>query len=139
MATPRHANREIAERIVLSYDHAQLTATTTVKIYDVPSGRQLKIDRVRYINPTGLAEDNDHNFAIAVKNGSTTAAGPISTDANLSPDTGASIAADTFTDIAVATDGSEVFDAGDVVSVVFTETGTATLPAGRIVIDGTLV
>lgn len=134
---PRQPNREIQERITLTYDHAQLTGDLTVKLYDVPAGRKLKVERVRYINPTGLAEDAANYFAISVKNGSTVVAGPLSTD---SAGAGTnSIAADTFTAITVATDGSEVLDAGDVLSVLFDETGTATLPAGRVVIDALLV
>lgn len=134
---PRQPNREIQERITLTYDHAQLTGDLTTKLYDVPSGRKLKVERVRYINPTGLAEDASNYFAISVKNGSTVVAGPLSTD---SAGAGTnSIAADTFTAITVATDGSEVLDAGDVLSVLFDETGTATLPAGRVVIDALLV
>lgn len=134
---PRQPNREIQERITITCDHAQLTGDLTVNLYDVPSGRQLKVERVRYINPTGLAEDASNYFAISVKNGSTVVAGPLSTD---SAGAGTnSIAADTFTAITVATDGSEVLDAGDVLSVLFDETGTATLPAGRVVIDALLV
>ncbi len=136
----RRPNDFEAEKFTLSYDHAALTGTTTVKLYKVPTGRTLRVDRVSYINPTGLVEDTANNFAGAVKNGSTVVASLFNTDSDLDPDTGASLAADTFVEGTLsATDSERVLVAADILSVVFTETGTATLPIGHLVIEGRLL
>lgn len=82
----------------LVFPHAQLTATTAFKMYKVDAGKRLYVERVSYINPTGLAEHNDNNFKGTVNNATTgqVIATLFNTDANLSPDNGASLAADTF-------------------------------------------
>lgn len=126
------------ERFSLAYDHAALTATTTVKLYKVPAGRRLRIDRCSYINPTGLAENASNAFAITVQNASTVVASGIDTDSDEAGDN--NLAADTFVELTLsATDASRVLAAADVLSVVFTEDGTATLPAGRLVVEGRLL
>ncbi len=130
-----------AEKFTLLQNHAQVTGTTTVKLYKVPTGRTLRLDRVSYVNVTGLAEDPANNFAGAVHNltGPVVAATLFNTDSDLDPDTGASLAADTFVEGTLsATDASRVFAAGDVVALVLTETGTATLPAGTVILEGRL-
>jgi len=135
---PRNDYGREAEKVVLTYDHGALTATTTVKLYKVPAGRTLRVDRVSYINPTGLVEDNANNFAGAVNNGATVVATLFNTDANLDPDTGATLAVDTFVEGTLATSADCVLAAADILSFVATETGTATLPAGHLVIEGRL-
>lgn len=59
------------------------------------------------------------------------------TDSDLSPDVGASLAADTFVEGSVT--GTSWLTADDVISFVATEGGTATLPAGRLVLEGRLI
>ncbi len=66
---PRVDYKREAEKVVLAYDHAALTASLAVKLYKVPAGRTLRIDRISYINPTGLVEDTTNVFAGEVKNG----------------------------------------------------------------------
>jgi hypothetical protein len=120
------------EKVVISYDHPQVTATTTWKIFKA-KGRPFRIDSVRYINPTGLAADATNVFAGTLKNGSTVMATIFDTDS----DTGAALAADTFVDGTLsATQANRVLAADDVLSLVATEGGTATLPAGRVVVEG---
>lgn len=126
-----------AERISFAYDHGALTANTTVKLFKAPAGRKFRVDRALYINVTGLAEDTANNFAIQLKNGATVVANIANTDSDLDPDVGASIAANTFVE-GVPT-STNVLAAADELSLVFTETGTATLPAGRIYIEGRLL
>lgn len=135
----RRPNNFLAERVTLSFDHAALTANAAVKLYKVPAGRSFVLDRAAYINPTGLVEDNADNFAGAVKNGSVVMATLFNTDANLVPDTGASLAANTFVEGALSATATELWAApADVVSVAFTLTGTQTLPVGRLVLEGRL-
>lgn len=127
------------ERVAFSYDHAALTATTTVKLYKAPAGRKFRLDRAVYINPTGLAADNTNAFRGEIKNGSTVMADLFNTDGDDVP-AGASLAADTHVEgVLSATDANRVLAAGDVLSLVFTEDGTATLPAGRLYIEGRLL
>jgi hypothetical protein len=101
--------------------HAALTATGTIKAF-VATERTIVLG-VQYINPTGLALDASNGFAIEMRKGSTVVANGIST-------TVAAVAANTHTAMSVASNGANVLEAGDVLSAVFTETGTATLPAG---------
>jgi SpoU rRNA methylase family enzyme len=134
MTLPRREPTTEHDRIVLTYDHAALTADLTVKLLDIPSlAAAFRVDKVAYINPTGLAASGTDFFEISVKNGATVVAGPLSSA--VSP-----IAADTFTDLTLsATDANRVLDPGEILSVLFDETGTQTLPAGRIVIYGRFI
>jgi hypothetical protein len=125
-----------AEKIALSKDHASVSATTTVKLYKVPAGRTFRLDRATYINPTGLVGDPTNAFAGTVQNASTVAATLFNTDTGDAG--GASLAADTFVTGTLGAAAGPVFQAGDVVSLVLTEDGTATLPAGTVVIEGRL-
>lgn len=135
----REKNDRYQERLLLPFDHPSVTATTTWKVWQVPAGHKFRIDGVKYINPTGLAADNTNAFAATVQNAATVAVAVFNTDGNDVP-AGASLAADTFvTGTLSATDANRVFSAGDVVSFVVTEDGAATLPAGRIVIEGRLL
>lgn len=130
-------NEVIQERVVLSFDHPAVTSTTTWKFFKVPAGRKLRIDAVEYLNPTGLAEDASNIFALAVKQGSTTV-GSLSTDSAAVAD--ASIAANTFTTMTPSATAADLTaPAAAELSLVATETGTASLPAGRIVVHARYV
>jgi hypothetical protein len=118
------------------YEHGQLTDDLTVKLFKVPTGRKYRLDRAIYVNPTGLAADAENYFNIKVRVKSTTIA------ANWSTETGTqgTIGADTFVTLALsATDANLVASGGDEVSAFFDETGTATLPPGRIILEGRYV
>ena len=129
----RRPNQTEQERIVLSFDHPEVTDITVWKFFKVPAGRKLRIDAAEYINPTGLAEDTTNVFALAVKHGATTVAS-WSTDSDLLA-TDASIPADTFMTLTpAASDADLVAPAAAVLSLTATEGGTATLPAGRLVL-----
>lgn len=133
----RRDNELYSDRWTLGYDHGALTATTTVKLYKVPAGRTLRLDRATYINPTGLAADNTNAFKGEIKNSTTLVASLFNTDGNDDP-AGAALAADTFVEGTLAASADCVFAAGEIVSVVFTEDGDATLPAGHLVLEGRL-
>ncbi len=128
MSGPRHAEGS-RERFTLEYDNASLTADLTV-VLDAPPKR-FYIEGARYYNATGLVAHAANFFNIKVLIGATVAA-------NWSTETGeeGTIAAATFVTFSRPSDVSDAAGAADaVVSVLFDEDGTATLPAGRIVID----
>lgn len=132
----RDKNELLAERVQLGpIDHIQVTADTVVKLWTVPAGRKFRLRRAVYINPTGLAADPTNYFDVEVLKGATVMA----KWSTLTGSDGA-LVADTPTTLALsATDASRVAAAGDVISLSLNETGTATLPAGRIVIEGELL
>jgi hypothetical protein len=128
----KRKNSLYQEAFELSYDHSALTADLTVKLFKVPAGRKLRIDAVDYINPAGLAEDAANYFNLQLKNGSTVIG-------NWSTETGqeGTLTADTFVAFDMSdTDADLVLDPTEILSIVFDETGTATLPAGRLVVRG---
>jgi hypothetical protein len=125
----------VDERVIIPYDHIQVTADTTIKLFTVPAGKKLRLLKAEYVNPTGLAQDATNYFTIKVLKGATVMA-------SWSTLTGAqgTIAADTFVDLVnSATDADLVADAAAVISLFLDETAAATLPAGRIVLHGVLV
>lgn len=132
MSFNRRQNQFLRERVVVPFTHAALTGSETDKFFKAPMA--CLVEKVEYINPTGLVADNSNAFKLEVKNGSTVVALVFNTDGNDSP-AGASIAADTWAD--AVTPGSEAnrtLAEGDVLSAVFTEDGTATLPAGTMMV-----
>lgn len=134
----RRPNNLEAEKWILPYENASLSASLTVKHYKVPTGRTLRLDRASYINPTGLTGDNANDFSLEVKNGATQACLVFNTDLN-DATPGASLPVNTFVEGTLsATDSARVFQAGDIVSLVFTLEGTQTLPVGHLVLEGRL-
>lgn len=133
----RRENLDTQERIVLTYDNASISASLTVKLYKAATGKYFHIDRVTYINPTGLASDNTNAFSLTVNNGATVMATVFNTDGNDVP-AGAALAADTFVEGAVIAAAAALAPA-DIMSLVFTKDGTQTLPVGRVTIEGRLL
>lgn len=121
-----------------SKDHAVISATTTVKLYTVPAGKTLRIDRVWYNNPTGLAGAAGAGYKAEVKLGTTVACTLLNTDTSAG---GATLAADTPAfGTNSGTSANMVAAAATSVTVVFTKTGaSANLPAGTLVIEGRFV
>jgi hypothetical protein len=134
-AIPRRPPTTEQDRVVLSYDHAELTGDLEVKLLKVPAFcAAFRVDKVEYINPTGLADDATNFFEISVMNGATVVAGPLTTEG---VGGAADLDADVFVELDLsATDADTVLAPGDVLSVLFDETAAATLPPGRIVIHG---
>lgn len=124
------------DEIVLVYDHGSTTATTAVKLYKVPTGKSLKIVAADYVNPTGLATDASNIFSLSIRNGATLATVERSNNSS----GGSAFTADAWNALTLhATAANSVFAAGDTVSFVMTETGTATLPVGRVVIHAKFI
>ena len=132
----RRPNKFTEERVSFAVEHAALTATTTIKLYKAPAGRKFRLDRALYLNVTGLAADATNAFAGELKNGSTVMATLFNTDSGDAG--GAALAADTFVE-GVITAANATLAATEELSLVLTEDAAATLPAGRIYIEGRLL
>ena len=134
MAT-RRKDRYRSEKITLSLDPASTAASTSVKLYTVPAGRKLRVTRVFYNNPTGLAGNAGNFYTIQVLNAALQAfSWSTSTAAQ------GTLTADTPVELVKnATDANAVLPAGTVLSYAQTLTGAATLPAGRVVIEADLI
>lgn len=132
MTITRNENQNLQERVELQFSHPAVTDTTVWKF--AKPKRAFVVEWVRYINPTGLAEHNDNWFTLALKIGTTVAATIANTDGD-SVSTHAALAVDTFVDGALSSVAGALNGAADdVISLVATEGGSATLPAGHLVV-----
>lgn len=135
MAETRRANQFLQEKYRLAYSHVANSnaGTVTVKLDKLTS--RMRVTRVKYINVTGLAEDATNAAILSVQNGSTVVAS-WNTDSDSSA-SDVSIPANTFIDLTLSTTTTElVFAAGDVLSFVIAESGTTTVPAGLVIVEG---
>jgi hypothetical protein len=123
------ASKLLGAPVSMFYEHGSLTADTTVKLFAAVS--EFLLESARYINPTGLAADAANYFNIKLVETAVVMA-------NWSTETGqeGTIAADTFVDLTLGTAADRTLAADEELSIFFDETGTATLPAGRIQIEG---
>ena len=128
-----HASFTVAGLTGGAAETANITADTTIKLWKLP--RQALITRVLYINPTGLAEDANNHFNIKLLKGAATVVANWSTDSDLAGTN--SIAADTFIELTLtATHADRLFAKDDIMSLYLDEGGTASLPPGRLVVEG---
>jgi len=67
MPYPPRNPEQNQEFFPILYDHGSISATTSVKRWRVPSGRSYRIDRLLYINPTGLVEDTTNACQLEIK------------------------------------------------------------------------
>lgn len=126
------ADNARGEEVEFSYDHAAVSADTTVKLWKNKSTRHFLIEEVEYINPTGLAQDASNTFNVKVLNAAAVAA---SWDTTTTTGQG-TIAADTFVALVNGSAANRLVAPSAVVSLFLDEGGTASLPAGRIVVKG---
>lgn len=132
MASPNKNARDRKEH-VFPKEHVAVTANGSVKIFK--ARKRSRIDRIDYLNVTGLAEDTSNAFKVEIKQGSVVVAYIADTDSNLDPDTGAAIPANTTIHGVLATAlADRIIEAGETLDITFTKTGTATLPAGTVTI-----
>jgi hypothetical protein len=94
------------------------------------ANRDFRVEKISYVNDTGLAENATNFFNIEAKNGSAVVA-------DWSTETGedGTIAAATFV-ILNLVEAERVLSAGDTLTILFTEDGTTTLPPGKFQIEG---
>lgn len=135
---PRDSADDLQQAVELAFDHAVATdADRTDKFWKCPTGKRLRVDSVQYINVTGLAEHAANFAVLSVNNGATVIASK-STDSAAPAD--ASIAADTFVDFTMAAaDADRIVEGGEVLSFKIDESGTTTVPAGRVIVHGRYV
>lgn len=134
MSEPKRPSREQTELVLLK-EQAQLTATTTHYVWKNDSGQKVRIDKVKYINPTGLANDAANFFVLALKQAAVEVA-------KWSTETGqqGTIAAAAYVDLVLSTtDADLIIEDGESLTFVCTETGTATLPAGTLQVRGRFI
>lgn len=131
MASPNKNARE-RKSYAFPKEHVAITATGSVKLFK--ARKRTRIDRIDYINVTGLAEDPANAFKVEAKNGATVVATIANTDSDLDPDVGASIPANTPITASLGSLANRTLAADDVLDITFTETETATLPAGTVII-----
>ena len=136
---PRDSADDLQQAVELAFDHAVATdADRTDKFWKCPAGKRLRVDSVQYINVTGLAEASANAALLSVNNGATVIAS-WDTDSDLSA-TDVSIPADAFIDFNMAADDEDrIVEEGDVLSFVINESGTTTVPAGRVIVHGRYV
>ncbi len=118
-----------------TFEHIQVTATTTVKKFKNKTGRQIKITSVQYLNVTGLAADASNTFVIALKQGSVVVA-----DWDTTTGQEGTVTADTHMNMTLSSTAADlIIEIDEILSVVLTETGTATLPAGQLEVTGIIL
>lgn len=129
MTTPRRPNDYWQDRVPLPIDHPSTAATLILKFHKclLP----FLVEKVDYVNPTGLVSDVTNFFDIELKNGATSIAKW--TTATAAQGT---IAAATFVTVPIPTPANTYPIANDVLSLVLTLHGAQTLPAGRLVVHG---
>ena len=121
---------------MFAFDHATASATSAFKL--MTCQRKMRVDKVEYVNPTGLAGHASNYWEIALKKQSTAMA-QWSTDLDVAGQ--GTLAADALVNPALSgTDSNRVASAGDVLSLSLTKVASAAnLPPGRIVVHGRYV
>lgn len=132
MSAPR-TKSTVQEKFVFTYTHADCAADKTTQIWKVPTGRNFTIDRVLYVNPTGLAAHASNYFTIKILN----AALVVSSWSTLTGSDG-TLTADTLV-VPTITAANILVPSATVVSLFLDLTGTQTLPAGTITVEGRLL
>lgn len=130
-----------AERLRDRVPNASLSATASEKLgCVVPAGQSYRIDAVTYTNPTGLAASASNFFVIALKGAiSGVVYASWSTCTTGAGGNGALVANTPTALVLNSTDANLVAAAGEQLQAIYTLTGTQTLPAGVLVIEGRIV
>jgi hypothetical protein len=133
MTPPRRENLHKQEPLLLFFEHPQTGATVEHSIA-APVGPPgpYRLDRIRYINPTGLTEDATNFFAIELLVDGEVAA-------SWSTETGeeGTLPAGEWVEFTLTEDVVDlVGQSGDEITLALAEDGNATLPAGRIQVEG---
>lgn len=138
MANARIPQTKYVEKVTFRLTNASTAVTLTEKVgWTVPTGQSFKIDRVMYNNPTGLAVDATNYFTIALKGA--TSGVVYASWSTLTGTQGALLADTPVTLVNNATPANLVAAAGEPLQATYTKTGTQTLPAGCLVIEGRLI
>jgi len=130
MTRPRRKNLYLQERVLISHPHGQKTAPAFEAIFKPVS--DFLVTKIRYVSESGLVADATNFFALSVRNNDTAAV-----LANWSTEVGeeGTISSESFADF-VSTAASHVVAKDETLIFNFVEGGTATLPPGRLQIEG---
>ena len=132
----RRPNKYLQEFFAKDFAHAQVTTDTTLDLFDVPAGRTFVIDRVLYVNPTGLAASDTDYVTVKVLNNATVAA---SWSTKTTGGNGALVAGTQVKPV-LSTTASDINIASGVKCKLFLDvTGAPTVPAGNIRVEGRLL
>lgn len=123
---PKSTQQDLSEFIIT---HPQVTADTTTTEFKTGPAR-FRITGVSYVNATGLAGNASNFYNIVVQHGSATAAFNWSTSTAQQ----GTIAADTFVEL--VPNAGVLVPANTRIQLLLDLTGTATLPAGKLVVRG---
>jgi hypothetical protein len=125
------AEQSKGDYVTVVIDHPQVTADTTTTEWAVPSDRSFILDKAQYYNATGLANHATDFFNVKVLAGATVMA-------NWSTETGqeGTATADTVLNMTLAAESARVCAPGTAVKLFLDESGTATLPAGKVILHG---
>ena len=124
---PRRPNDHLAERVLLPFSSAALTADATTKLWTVPAGRSARVASVWMNAPAAALAVDDTNYAIYKITDGTNIAASWSTKT-----TGGNgpIVQDTPVLMVLAADANVVIAGGEVVSLFIDEFGTVvSIPA----------
>lgn len=135
----RRAQTFFHDKVVLAYDHVEVTADLTVKLAKMD--RAFRLDKAQYINVTGFAAHSTDYYTIKVLKTSTVMASWSAQTTGGSPGGQGSITANTFMDLVLSSTDADLVTAADEVLSLFLDRASpaATLPAGRIVLHGRYV
>lgn len=140
MANARIKQIKFIERLPWRMTNPSTAATFAEKLgWSVPAGFAYRIDRVMYNNPTGLAADASNYFTIALKGVTSGIVYASWTTQTGVSGQGALLADTPVTLVLNATDANLVAAAGEFLQATYTKTGTQTLPAGALIIEGRLI
>lgn len=131
-AMTRRKNRVLQERMPVQFDFSAVTTTSTFEFF--PTHQQtFLVENADLISWTGLAVSDTDYVVVTLQDGATVMA----TWSTKTTGGNGALTAHTFKAMALsAVSGALDAAAGDVLKLVFTVTGTPTLPAGRLVVHG---
>ena len=125
MAPPKRQNKFESEHFLLTFEHAAVSADTVLKL--LRADRKMRVYKAEYLNITGLAEDAANFFDVRLENGGVLMYNH-STETTVGEGT---IAADTWTTLQTDPALADL-EKDEELNLNLDETGTATLPAGRL-------
>lgn len=121
------------DRVTYRSIHAQATADTTQYLFESPANHWFILEEAVYYNATGLAQDVTNFFNIKVQDQTPTVY------ANWSTETGQEGTITADTPVRMTLGASVAIPPNSLVDLMLDEDGTATLPAGEILLTGRLV
>jgi hypothetical protein len=134
----RSVEQGAGDQVSAVIDHAQATADATTKVYKTHPTRHFVVERVDYINPTGLAADATNVFNIKLRNNSN--ANAVIANWNTLTGQNGTLTANTWVAMTLTSTAADlVLAPGSELDLFNDESGDTTLPAGKLVLHGRYV